>query len=380
MISFIRWGGLFLRTLRKGRKIKLQAFQGCDGGGKLASPGPSPGWRSCQPPLCCTVRGPVCSPGQPLPGCAGRLALVLHPCRGCPSKLQWVGTGGRCGPHLTTVLSKADLASLWNVMTTLVAGRSTRHCFRWHLQEKKEGPEPWAGTNPSEPPDSAGSWPCRTALGANLPSVGGTGLFWDAVTMVHQETEKHNQSNSWREERFQQKVTYWEHLSNVLKKKSVSKQWIPIQSHMLIHLYRCAFHNSQRLLLRRGINCVMLLFSSLLLCLQQACGLLGFLAKLYLVSGSTLVLDRKTHAPHLARLCHPRCQSCRLLWEMEGWLGLWAHQLPFYFQQHWKNLGPGWIKSLQIAGRLQQALLESVPCRQTQGREGPEKLFQNTGL
>ena len=151
MISFIRWGGLFLRTLRKGRKIKLQAFQGWDGGGKLSSPGPSPGWRSCQPLLCCTVRGPVCSPGQPLPGCAGHLALALHPCRGCPSKLQWVGTGGRCGPHLTTVLSKADLASLWNVMTTLVAGRSTRHCFRWHLQEKKEGPEPWAGTNPSEP-------------------------------------------------------------------------------------------------------------------------------------------------------------------------------------------------------------------------------------
>ena len=129
---------------------------------------------------------------------------------------------------------------------------------------------------------------------------------------------------------------------------------------MLIHLYRCAFHNSQRLLLRRGINCVMLLFSSFLLCLQQACGLLGFLAELYLVSGSTLVLDRRTHTPPLARLCRPRCQSCRLLWERGGWLGLWAHQLPFYFQQHWKNLGPGWIKSLQIVGRLQQALLESA--------------------
>lgn len=41
-----------------------------------------------------------------------------------------VGRGGLSSPHLTTVLSKADLASLWKVITTLVAGRSTRHCFR----------------------------------------------------------------------------------------------------------------------------------------------------------------------------------------------------------------------------------------------------------
>lgn len=75
---------------------------------------------------------------------------------------------------------------------------------------------------------------------------------------------------------------------------------------MLIHLYRCAFHNSQRLLSGGGLSCVMLL-SSLLLCLQQACGSLGFLAELYLVSGSTLVLDHRTHTPHLARPCHPRC-------------------------------------------------------------------------
>ena len=108
-----------------------------------------------------------------------------------------------------------------------------------------------------------------------------------------------------------------------------------------------------------GISCVMLLLSSLLLCLQQACGSLGFLAQLYLVSGSTLVLDRRTHTPHPARPCHPRGQCCRLLWAREGWLGLWAHQLPFHFTQHWKKLGPGWMKILQIVGTSQVCSLQT---------------------
>lgn len=38
--------------------------------------------------------------------------------------------------YLTTVRRRADRASLWKVMITLVAGKSTRHCFRWHLKKK----------------------------------------------------------------------------------------------------------------------------------------------------------------------------------------------------------------------------------------------------
>lgn len=36
--------------------------------------------------------------------------------------------------HLTTVLSSVDLASLWNVMITLVAGKSSRYFFLRQLK------------------------------------------------------------------------------------------------------------------------------------------------------------------------------------------------------------------------------------------------------
>ena len=97
----------------------------------------------------------------------------------------------------------------------------------------------------------------------------------------------------------------------------------------------------------------MLLFSSLLLCLQQACGLLGFSAELYLVSGSTLVLDRKTHAPHLARLSSqgPVLQAAVGEGRMVGPL---SPSAPLLLPAALKK--SGWIKSLQIVGRLQQAV------------------------
>lgn len=75
----------------------------------------------------------TCLPrGQPRPDrTKGPAASVQCPCQGTPSgSCNRRAPGGISGTHLTTVLSKADLASLWNVITTLVAGRSTRHCFR----------------------------------------------------------------------------------------------------------------------------------------------------------------------------------------------------------------------------------------------------------
>lgn len=63
--------------------------------------------------------------GDPLPA-----GLGTQSARSISAREPAGSRNGPSRPHLTTVLSKADLASLWNVMTTLVAGRSTRHCFR----------------------------------------------------------------------------------------------------------------------------------------------------------------------------------------------------------------------------------------------------------
>lgn len=101
---FYQVGRAFLKDT-EGRKIQLQAFQGCDAQETLI-PWPQ-SWME-EPQLLPVLhsQGPVCSPRQPLPGCAGHLPLVRHPCWGCLLRL-WVGTGGSCRPHLTTVLRQS---------------------------------------------------------------------------------------------------------------------------------------------------------------------------------------------------------------------------------------------------------------------------------